>query len=251
MTATASSGTAKVTTPADDQILITREFDAPKNLVYQVWTTPELIKRWWSGGLGEVTIAEVDLRVGGRWRYVMVAPDGGCAFHGEYREVVPNERLVLTEVFEMDGRSDDDAVVNTVTFTEDNGRTTLTMLVQAKDRATRDIILDSGMEEGMQQGWDLAEQLAVSLAEAPALSPVVSKDGTPIAFDRQGSGPAIVLVSGGLADRSENAPLAEELARHFTVYNYDRRGRGLSGDTLPYALEREIEDLEALIAEAG
>lgn len=83
------------------------------------------------------------------------------------------------------------------------------------------------------------------------MSRVVSKDGTSIAFDRQGSGAPVVLVGGGLADRSENAPLAEELAQYFTVFNYDRRGRGLSGDTLPYAVEREIEDLAALITEAG
>jgi pimeloyl-ACP methyl ester carboxylesterase len=82
-------------------------------------------------------------------------------------------------------------------------------------------------------------------------SRVTSKDGTTIAYDRQGSGPAVILVGGGLVDRSENAPLAAELAESFTVYNYDRRGRGESGDTQPYALEREIEDIEALLAEAG
>jgi pimeloyl-ACP methyl ester carboxylesterase len=80
---------------------------------------------------------------------------------------------------------------------------------------------------------------------------VPSKDGTPIAYDRLGSGPAVILVGGAFVDRSENAPLATELAKRFTVYNYDRRGRGDSGDTLPYAVEREIEDLEALISEAG
>jgi Alpha/beta hydrolase family len=80
---------------------------------------------------------------------------------------------------------------------------------------------------------------------------VTSKDGTPIAYDRQGSGPAVILVGGAFVDRSENAPLATELAQRFTVYNYDRRGRGQSGDTQPYALDREIEDLQALIAEAG
>jgi pimeloyl-ACP methyl ester carboxylesterase len=80
---------------------------------------------------------------------------------------------------------------------------------------------------------------------------VPSKDGTSIAYDRQGSGPAVILVGGAFVDRSENAPLATELAERFTVYNYDRRGRGDSGDTLPYAVEREIEDLEPLIAEAG
>ena len=80
---------------------------------------------------------------------------------------------------------------------------------------------------------------------------VTSKDGTWIAYERQGSGPAVILVTGGLDDGTENAPLASELAEHFTVYNYVRRGRGDSGNTLPYALEREIEDIEALIAEAG
>jgi uncharacterized protein YndB with AHSA1/START domain len=71
-----SSGTATVTLPTDEQIIITREFDAPKHLVYKAWTTPELVKRWWSGGHGEVTIAEIDLRVGGMWRYVMIANEG-------------------------------------------------------------------------------------------------------------------------------------------------------------------------------
>jgi pimeloyl-ACP methyl ester carboxylesterase len=80
---------------------------------------------------------------------------------------------------------------------------------------------------------------------------VTSKDGTSIAYDRKGNGPAVILVGGGLDDGSENAPLATELAEHFAVYNYSRRGRGRSGDTPPYAVEREIEDIEALIAEAG
>jgi Alpha/beta hydrolase family len=83
------------------------------------------------------------------------------------------------------------------------------------------------------------------------MSHVSSKDGTRIAYDRQGSGPALILVGGGLDDGAENAPLATELARSLTVFNYARRGRGESGDTQPYALEREIEDLDALVAEAG
>ena len=78
-----------------------------------------------------------------------------------------------------------------------------------------------------------------------------SQDGTSIAYYRQGSGPAVILVTGGLDDGSENAPLADELADRFTVYNYSRRGRGESGDTQPYAVKREIEDIDALIAEAG
>src|SRR5688572_14261255 len=104
MAAVTSSGTATVTLPTDEQILIRREFDAPKHLVYKAWTTPELVKRWWSGRRGQMTIADIDLRVGGAWRYVMVA-DGGfeVAFHGEYREIVPDERIVTTEVYEMPG----------------------------------------------------------------------------------------------------------------------------------------------------
>ena len=114
---------ATVTLPSDTEILITREFDAPRRLVYRAWTTPELVRRWWSGHRGEMTVAEIDLRVGGRWRYVMVA-DGGfeVAFHGEYREIVPDE-LVHTEVFEMPG-APEGSRPSTVTFSEAGGRTT-------------------------------------------------------------------------------------------------------------------------------
>jgi uncharacterized protein YndB with AHSA1/START domain len=159
--AVTSSGTATVTLPTDEQILITREFDAPKHLVYEAWTTPELVRRWWSGHRGAMTIAEIDLRVGGAWRYVMVANGGyEVAFHGEYREIVPNERIVTTEVYE--GMPDGE-VLNTMTFTELDGRTILTVLVQAASKEERDVIVDSGMEAGMQEGMDLLEQVAVSL----------------------------------------------------------------------------------------
>ena len=90
MVAVTDSRKATVTLPNDEQILITREFDAPRHLVYKAWTTPELVRRWWSGHRGEMKVAEIDLRVGGRWRYVMVANGGfEVAFHGEYREIVP------------------------------------------------------------------------------------------------------------------------------------------------------------------
>src|SRR5215211_1749249 len=101
METVATSGTATVTLPADDQILITREFEAPKHLVYRAWTTPALVKRWWSGLRGEMKIVDIDLRVGGKWRYVMLAHgEFEVAFHGEYTEIVPNERIVTTEVYE-------------------------------------------------------------------------------------------------------------------------------------------------------
>ena len=157
-----SSGTATVTLPTDEQILITREFDAPRPLVYKAYTTPELVKRWWSGERGDVTSVEIDLRVGGMWRYVMNATGGfEVAFHGEYRELVPNERIVTTEVFE--GMPDAQAV-DTVTFTEVDGRTTLTVLVQHTSKEDRDAHINSGMEGGMQEAMDALERVAVSLS---------------------------------------------------------------------------------------
>jgi uncharacterized protein YndB with AHSA1/START domain len=161
MATVTSSGTATVTLPTDEQILITREFDAPRHLVYKAWTTPELVKRWWSGERGEVTSAEIDLRVGGSWRYVMVAHRGfEVAFHGEYREIVPDERIVCTEVFE--GMPDGEALT-TMTFTEVDGRTTLTMLVEHTSKEDRDAHINSGMEGGMQEAMDRLEQVAISL----------------------------------------------------------------------------------------
>ena len=167
MKAVSSSGKAKVTLPADEQILITREFAAQKELVYRAWTTPELVKRWWAGRRGEVTSAEIDLRVGGAWRYVMMASGGHeVAFHGEFREIVPNERIVTTEVYEMPGADPlpaADEPLNIVTFSETEGRTTLELLVQCSTKELRDMIIDSGMDSGMQEGFDLLEDVARSL----------------------------------------------------------------------------------------
>ncbi len=121
----------------------------------------ELVKRWWAGHRGEMAIAEIDLRVGGTWRYVMTATGGfEVGFHGEFREIVPNERIVSTEVYE--GMPEGEAL-NTLTFTEVDGRTTLTVLVQHTSQEHRDGHINSGMEGGMQESMDLLEQVAVSL----------------------------------------------------------------------------------------
>jgi uncharacterized protein YndB with AHSA1/START domain len=160
----ASSGTATVTLPTDEQILITREFDAPKHLVYRAITTPELVKRWWNAKRGEVTIAEIDLRVGGTWRYVLAVCDGPeVGFHGEYREIVPNERIVSTEVYEGIPDAEEHASLNTMTLSEVDGRTTMTTLVQHRTNEDRDAHINSGMEAGMQDAMDLLEEVAISL----------------------------------------------------------------------------------------
>lgn len=155
---------AKVTLPADTQILITREFDAPRHLVWRAYTEPELIKRWWAGERGTVTTVEVDLRVGGHWRYVMTANPGfEVAFHGEYREITAPERLVNTEAFEGIPDPDGNAALVTLTLTEKDGRTYLEVLTEMKDKAGRDAILESGMEGGMQESYNALEKVARSL----------------------------------------------------------------------------------------
>src|SRR5215207_4689686 len=160
MVTVTSSGTATVTLPEDQQILITREFDAPKELVWEAFTTPELVRRWWHARRGELTVCEIDLRVGGRWRYAMTTTNGGfeVAFHGEYREVVPHERIVSTESYE--GAPGAGPAVNTMTLTEHDGRTTLTILVEHASKADRDAHVESGMEDGLQDALDLLEQVA-------------------------------------------------------------------------------------------
>ena len=159
---------AELTLPADDQILVTREFDAPRHLVYRAWTTPELVARWWTAKRGSAKSMEIDLRVGGRWRYAMETDDGQeVAFHGVYREIVPDERLVTTEVYEgaplPPEQLEANATVNTVTFAAEGGRTLVTMLTECSSHEVREMIVASGMEAGLQDALDLLEETANSL----------------------------------------------------------------------------------------
>jgi uncharacterized protein YndB with AHSA1/START domain len=156
-----------VTLPTDRQIRVVREFDAPRSMVWRAYTTPELVRRWWHAGRGEMTVCEIDLRVGGAWRYAMVTPDGTeVAFHGEYLEVEPERRLVSRELYEgvPPGVSEADATTtNTAVLTEPApGRTVLEILVEAANRTSRDAIIDSGMEDGLQDALDLLEREAAA-----------------------------------------------------------------------------------------
>jgi uncharacterized protein YndB with AHSA1/START domain len=161
--AVTSSATAQVTLPTDTQIRIEREFDAPRALVWRAYTTPELVARWWAGRRGKVTSVEIDLRVGGRWRYVMVAGEGfEVAFHGEYREIAPEERLVTTEVYEGAG-PDAEAALVTTTFRADGDRTAMEQVIEVSSREVRDMIIATGMEGGMQESYDALESVAAGL----------------------------------------------------------------------------------------
>src|SRR6187431_2849781 len=121
----ANSDTFKVTTPSDQEIRMTRVFDAPRQLVFEAMTRPEHVKQWW-GRLGEgysVPVCEVDLRVGGAWRFVNRHPQGEVAFYGEYKEITPPSRVVFTEIFEQ---FPDTVSVVTAVLTEESGKTRLT-----------------------------------------------------------------------------------------------------------------------------
>jgi uncharacterized protein YndB with AHSA1/START domain len=154
-------GSAVISQPSDTEILIIRAFDAPADLVFKAYTTPELVKRWWGFDTSEWLVCEIDLRVGGQWRFVTRDEDMDVGFHGEYREIDPPRRLVMTEVYEGAPVPDPDEVpaVNVVTFDEVDGVTTLSTLIQCVDRAQRDAIIESGMESGLQIAYDQLEDL--------------------------------------------------------------------------------------------
>ena len=157
-----NTGTLKVTTPSDREIVLTRVFDAPRNLVFYAFTKPELLKRWFGPRGFSLVVCEVDLRVGGSWRFVLRGPDGkDMGMRGVYREIAPPGRSVHTESFDdFPGES----IVTTV-LTEHGGRTTLTATVLYPSKEVRDAVIDSGMEHGAAETYDkLSEMLAATTA---------------------------------------------------------------------------------------
>ncbi len=148
---------ATVTTPSDREIVITRALSAPLDLVWQAMTTPRLVLRWWGPEWCPLTSCEIDLRAGGSWRYVAHDDAGNeLGWHGSYREIEPNTRIVSTEVFE--GFPDAESV-NTLTLTHTDGVTTATTVVLHRSRENRDGHLQSGMETGMQATFDRLDDL--------------------------------------------------------------------------------------------
>jgi uncharacterized protein YndB with AHSA1/START domain len=158
----ANSNSFKVTTPSDQEIRMTRLFDAPRHLVFEAMTKPEHVKRWW-GRLGEgysVPVCEIDLRPGGAWRFVNRHPKGEVVFYGEYREITPPSRLVFTEIFEQ---FPDSVSVVTADFTDEGGKTRLTATVRYPSLEVRDMVLASGMARGAGISYDRLEDLVAEL----------------------------------------------------------------------------------------
>lgn len=158
----ANSSSFRVSTPSDREIEMTRVFDAPRDLVFEAMTRPEHVKEWW-GRLGEgysVPVCEIDLRPGGTWRFVNRHPKGEAAFHGEYLEIAPPGRLVFTEIFE---EFPDEVSVVTSVFTEEAGKTRLTVTVRYSSLEVRDMVIGSGMARGAAISYDRLEELVATL----------------------------------------------------------------------------------------
>jgi uncharacterized protein YndB with AHSA1/START domain len=159
---TTNKDSYEVTTPSEEEICLTRLFDAPRRLVFEAMTRPEHVERWW-GRLGEgysVPVCEIDLRVGGKWRFVNRHPGGEAAFHGEYREISSPGRLVFTET--MEPHPEPGSVVTAV-FTEEAGKTRLTVTARYPSREVRDIVLGTGMSRGAGISYDRLEDLVAEL----------------------------------------------------------------------------------------
>ena len=159
----ANSETFKVTTPSDTEIGLTRLFDAPRHLVFEAMSKPEHIKRWW-GNLGagySVPICEVDLRVGGKWRFVNRHPKGDADFYGEYREIQAPDRIVFTEIF---APFPDAPSLVTATLSDENGKTRLNVISKYPSKEVRDMVLSTGMEKGAALSYDRLDEVAMELA---------------------------------------------------------------------------------------
>ena len=157
-------GSLKITTPSDREIAMTRVFDAPRRLVYDAYTKPELLKRWLGVHNGWVlAVCEIDLKVGGAYRYVWRGPDGmEMGMRGVYQELIPSERVVATEKFDQPWYEGE--AVGTVTFDEQDGKTTLTMTIRYASKDVRDAVLASPMEQGVAAGFDKLAELLPTLA---------------------------------------------------------------------------------------
>jgi uncharacterized protein YndB with AHSA1/START domain len=161
-----NTGTLKVTTPTDREIVMTRVFDAPRQMVFDAFSKPELLKRWFGPRGWSLVVCEVDFKVGGGFRFVLRGPDGrDMGMRGVYREIAPPERSVHMESFDdYPGESQVTAV-----FTEHEGTTTLTATVLYPSKEVRDIVIQSGMEHGAAESYDKLAELLASTAQPTVL----------------------------------------------------------------------------------
>lgn len=151
-----NTGTLKVTTPSDCEIVLTRVFDAPRRMVFDALTKPELLKRWFGPRGWSLAVCDVDLKPGGAWRFVLRGPDGrDMGMSGVYREITPPDRLIYTEAYDdYPGES-----LVTTNLTEQAGKTTLAANVMYPSKDVRDAVIQSGMEHGAAETYDRLSEL--------------------------------------------------------------------------------------------
>lgn len=237
------------------ELTVERVVALPRKLAWEGWTKPEHIARWWGPKLWTSTVYEMDVRPGGVWRYSLKSDDnnGEEAFcKAVYQEVQEPSSLVYTDSFaDKDWNIvENSEMLTTVLFEEAASGTKLSIVTRFSNVEQLDNAEAMGMVEGFTEAFDRLEIYLETLTGGH-MNTVISKDGTKIAYEKQGNGPAVILIASAVADHRDASQLAEQLAAHFTVYNYDRRGRGQSSDVAPYAVQREVEDIEALIHTAG
>lgn len=237
------------------ELIVERIIAMPAQLAWEGWTEPKHISKWWGPKGWTTTVYEMDVWPGGVWRYSLISDDGSSeeAFcRAVYEEVQAPNKLVYTDTFadkEWNIISDSE-MFTTVLFEEGIGETRISIITRFATSEQLDNAEAMGMIEGFTDAYDRLEDYLVSLREG-TMETIISKDGTRIAYKQQGTGPALIMVSSAAADHQDASQLAEHLTDQFTVYNYDRRGRGQSTDTSPYDVEREVEDIEVLIEVAG
>jgi pimeloyl-ACP methyl ester carboxylesterase/uncharacterized protein YndB with AHSA1/START domain len=211
MVVSAATGSSKlsVTLPTDRQIVLARDFNAPRRLVFEAWTKPEHVRQWWAGcEENALTVCEIDLRVGGAWRFVVRRADGkDYPFRGVYREILAPERLVHTQVFDVEAYADSEALVSVI-FEDRGGRTRMTETILHPTKEARDAHLQSGMETGATESLDRLDEIVQGLSAAtPPLKTTAaaagkgsyaSVNGLEMYYETHGSGRPLVLLHGGL-----------------------------------------------------
>ncbi|SEG21081.1 Uncharacterized conserved protein YndB, AHSA1/START domain [Nonomuraea solani] len=244
---------------------ISRTYAAGVDRVWWAWTDAEAITRWWGPQGWAATVYEMDVRPGGRWRFQIAPVDGSAApvrSIATYKTVVARAELDYDDTFADEAWQADGTGTfpTTVTFASAGTGSTVEVAASFPDGQALQRAVELQMAEGYAEALDRLATLLDTHPHTPAtegepimshLSTVTSADGTTIAYEKTGSGPAIIVISNVAEDHTGVAGMAKALSEHFTVISFDRRGRGASGDPQPYDPAREIDDIAALIEVAG
>lgn len=244
----------------NNTIHISRTYAAGVDRAWWAWTDPEAISRWWGPRGWAATVYEMDVRPGGRWRFQIAPVDGSAAAVrgvATYNVVVPRAELAYDDAFADEAWQPDgtDTFPTTVTFAAAGTGCTVDVAASFPNGAALRRAVERQMTDGYAEALERLGSV-VDTRNTPAdgeetMSTVTSADGTTIAYEQTGSGPAIIVVSNVAEDHTSVAGLVKALAKDFTVISFDRRGRGASGDPQPYDPAREIDDISALIDVLG